>query len=284
MTERSVSAPPAETGQAMEGALRHAGRELLVALHAALRSLKLYPLENSQVQNALDELAATATNILTVHGELEVRLQGEFLFVNATRLRLELDSFAFFSHVFGVFQHCSIGAVRIGAGVDRRQLQMLVSLLISSAAQKADPEIALELGEKLHDAGVTCIDVEPQHGAEEGGQDGGGKEAAKRTYARSVAVTKEIINGVRIGRTGSIKKVKRVVQTIVDQVLNDEASLIGLTTLRDYDEYTFTHSVNVCIFAVALGRKLGLTKSQLCDLGLAALYTTWARHGCPSRC
>ena len=33
---------------------------------------------------------------------------------------------------------------------------------------------------------------------------------------------------------------------------------MGLTTIRDYDEYTFTHSVNVCIFSVALGRKLGL--------------------------
>ena len=60
-------------------------------------------------------------------------------------------------------------------------------------------------------------------------------------------------------------------QGIVDQILNEETSLIGLTTIRDYDEYTFTHSVNVCIFSVALGKRLGLTKLQLYDLGLAAL-------------
>jgi len=69
-----------------------------------------------------------------------------------------------------------------------------------------------------------------------------------------------------------VKKVKRAVQAIVDQVLNNESSLVGLTTLRDYDEYTFTHSVNVCIFSVALGRKLGLTKLQLYDLGMSALF------------
>ncbi|MBI2615905.1 MAG: HD domain-containing protein, partial [Gemmatimonadetes bacterium] len=46
---------------------------------------------------------------------------------------------------------------------------------------------------------------------------------------------------------------------------------VGLTTLRDYDEYTFTHSVNVCIFAVTIGRRLGLSKLQLFDLGMAAL-------------
>jgi HD-GYP domain-containing protein (c-di-GMP phosphodiesterase class II) len=45
-----------------------------------------------------------------------------------------------------------------------------------------------------------------------------------------------------------------------------------MTTLRDYDEYTFTHSVNVCIFSVVLGQKLGLTKLQLYELGLGALF------------
>ena len=61
-------------------------------------------------------------------------------------------------------------------------------------------------------------------------------------------------------------------QGIVDQILNEETSLIGLTTIRDYDEYTFTHSVNVCIFSVALGKRLGLSKLQLYDLGMAALF------------
>jgi HD-GYP domain-containing protein (c-di-GMP phosphodiesterase class II) len=75
-----------------------------------------------------------------------------------------------------------------------------------------------------------------------------------------------------MGGSPNIKKIKRVVQGIVDQILNDETSLIGLTTIRDYDEYTFTHSVNVCIFSVALGKRLGLTKLQLYDLGMAALF------------
>jgi HD-GYP domain-containing protein (c-di-GMP phosphodiesterase class II) len=74
-----------------------------------------------------------------------------------------------------------------------------------------------------------------------------------------------------MGRATSVKKVKRAVQLIVDQVLNNETSLMGLTTIRDYDEYTFQHSVNVCIFSVALGKKLGLSKLQLYDLGMAAL-------------
>jgi len=54
-------------------------------------------------------------------------------------------------------------------------------------------------------------------------------------------------------------------------VMENELSLTGLTTIRDFDEYTFTHSVNVCIFSVALGKRLNFDRFQLYDLGLAAL-------------
>ncbi len=272
MTEQLTTPPPSESEQATEGLLRPAGRELLIALHTALRALQLYPLENAQVQKALDHLLAMTARLLEACGELELRLQGEFLFVNATRLRLELDNFAFFSHILGALRQCGIGAVRLDHGVDRRELQIFVSLLLSYAPREANPDKVFELGQKLQDAGVTCITLEPPLETEGGRHDESGqKEAAKRTYARSVAVTKDVINSIRMGRTANIKKVKRVVQAIVDQVLNHEASILGLTTLRDYDEYTFTHSVNVCIFSVALGRRLSLNKLQLCDLGVAAL-------------
>ena len=62
-----------------------------------------------------------------------------------------------------------------------------------------------------------------------------------------------------------------VVQGIVESILSDTSSMLGLTTLREFDDYTFVHSVNVSILSVALGRRLGLTKPQLLDLGLAAL-------------
>jgi HD-GYP domain-containing protein (c-di-GMP phosphodiesterase class II) len=263
----------AETVQTTDGFLRHAGREFLVVLYTAVRSLKLYPIENAQVQKALDDLTATTKHLLDVEKEIELRLQGEFIFVNSTRLRLDLDNYASFSHVLGVLRQSGIGAVRVDEGVERKQLQIFVSMLLSYAAKEVTATKVFELAQKLSDAGVTHIGVEPPLETDEDTEDEERqKEAAKRTYARSVAVTKEVINSIRMGRTANVKKVKRAVQAIVDQVLNNEASLVGLTTLRDYDEYTFTHSVNVCIFSVALGRKLGLTKLQLYDLGMAALF------------
>ena len=95
--------------------------------------------------------------------------------------------------------------------------------------------------------------------------------AAKRTYAQSVKVAKDVLGDVRMGRAVNARKVKRAVQNIVDQVLSNESSIVTMTTLKDFDEYTFTHSVNVCIFSVVMGQRLGLEKLQLYDLGLGAL-------------
>src|SRR5438046_6013729 len=242
-----------ETVATTDGFVRLAGREFLIFLYTALRSLKLYPIENAQVQRALDDLASATKHLLEVERELELRLQGEFIFVNSTRLRLDLDNYASFSHILGVLRQCGVGAVRMDEGVDRKQLQIFVSLLLSYSAKEANPNKVFELAQKLQDGGVSLISVEPPLETDEDVQEEERqKEAAKRTYARSVAVTKEVINSIRMGRTADGNKAKRAVQAIVDQVLNNEASLVGLTTLRDYDEYTFTRSVNVCIFGRAL--------------------------------
>src|SRR5204862_5698342 len=127
-----------ETVQTTDGFLRHAGRDFLVVLYTAFRSLKLYPIENAQVQKALDDLAATTKQLLDVERELEVRIQGEFIFVNSTRLRLDLDNYASFSHILGVLQQCGNGAVREDEGMDSKQLHIFPSLSLSSAAKEAN--------------------------------------------------------------------------------------------------------------------------------------------------
>ena len=254
-----------------EAGLRQAGREFLLVLYAAYRNLRLYPLENAVVQKSLDDLHAGAAHLLEAEGELEVRLSGDFIFVNQTRLRLELDNYASFSQLLALLRRLGIGALRVEPGMTRREWQIVLGVLLALASRDEEGDRYPELADRLSRTDVTHLGLEPATELDPLEDVARAREVAKRTYAQGVAVTKEVVNGMRIGRVASIKRVKRAVQLIVDQVLNNEVSLLGLTTLRDYDEYTFTHSVNVCIFSVAMGRRFGLTKLQLYDLGLAAL-------------
>src|SRR5688572_27141309 len=251
--------------------IRRRGREIIIALYAVSRALKLYPLENAAVQNALKELTALADDMLKHERELELRVSGEFIFINATRLRLDLDNYASFSRILMMFRDAGVGVCRVEEGAGPREWTSLLTILQSATNEDVPARFAHVTG-RLEAAGIRSFALSGPTDTDDDEFREMAKEAAKRTYAQSVTVTKEVINSVRMGRSPNIKKIKRAVQSIVDQILNEETSLLGLTTLRDYDEYTFTHSVNVCIFSVALGRKIGLTKLQLYDLGLAALF------------
>jgi HD-GYP domain-containing protein (c-di-GMP phosphodiesterase class II) len=251
--------------------IRRAGRSLIYSYHAALRAIKLYPVENAAVQRALAELTTLTHEIIGAEGELEIRTSGEFIYVNATRLRLDLDNYASFSLLLSLCRRAGLGVQHIDPTVTARDWLVFLSLL-QSAPGNEEPEQRFEtLLSKLDAAGVRAFTLAPPVERDDD-QNEKAKERAKRTYAQSVAVTKDLMTAVRFGKSPNIKKIKRVVQGIVDQILNEETSLVGLTAIRDYDEYTFTHSVNVCIFSVALGKRLGLTKLQLYDLGMAALF------------
>ena len=262
--------------------VRRGGRNFIVAFYAALRAMKLYPVEHTAVQKTLAELTQVTEELRQLEGELELRISGEFIFINQTRLRLDLSNYASFGHLLSLCKAAGIGAITVGGQTTPRDWTVLISRLDSKLKESPDARFA-SITEGLSQAGITVFELGQPIESESDRQFAQEtKAAANRTYSQSVAVTKDVINSVRMGKTPSMRKIKRVVQGIVDQILNEETSLIGLTAIRDYDEYTFTHSVNVCIFAVALGRRLGMTKLQLYELGLAALMHDIGKSRVPS--
>ena len=249
------------------GGLQAYGRRLLASLYAALRALKFYPMENDTVQQALDELHARAIRMVEAESGMELRVVGEFFFLNETRLRLDLSNFATFGGFARALRDHGIGSVDVLPGVGRDEWAPFLSMLL----RKPDPDDPYETFlARLDGTPVEHIHTRPESEVHEADKE---EEihAAKRTYVQSVQAAKEALGDMRLGRAVNVRRVKRAVQNIVDQVLANEPSIMTMTTLRDFDEYTFTHCVNVCIFSVVIGQRLGLTKMQLYELGLGAL-------------
>ena len=63
-----------------------------------------------------------------------------------------------------------------------------------------------------------------------------------------------------------------LVKEVLDSVTRNHDALISLTKLRSFDEYTFTHCINVAVLATAFGRFMGLPPEDLRDLGAAGLF------------
>ncbi len=109
-------------------------------------------------------------------------------------------------------------------------------------------------------------------------------ELAKRTYAQvmasmarktySHALTSILSLSAKGGmrKKVGIQKSKRVVQGMIEILTKDESVLLGMSTIRNYDDYTYTHSVNVAILAMCVGRRLGLSQNLVEQLGLSGLF------------
>ncbi len=243
---------------------------LLTAMYRALRMVRLHPIETLEVRETLDRLHERARALREGPGKLEIRVVRQSLYLNEERLESGIENYVFYDHVLTSLRNAGVGVLRVDEPTSR-DWQSFLSLVVR-AGPEHDPTKTEALVRQMVARSVRGLEVEPPvAGAADLPGEAERREAAKRTYRRSVAVSKELFNGARLGRGASVKEVKHAVQNIVEAVLNNEASLGGLSTLKDYDDYSFTHSVNVCIFCVAIGKRLGLSKLQLYDLGLAAL-------------
>jgi putative nucleotidyltransferase with HDIG domain len=63
----------------------------------------------------------------------------------------------------------------------------------------------------------------------------------------------------------------RLTQEIVDIIKVDESVLLGLASIKSYDEYTFEHSANVAVLTMFIADRIGMPKADISHVGLAAL-------------
>ena len=81
-----------------------------------------------------------------------------------------------------------------------------------------------------------------------------------------------VVTGTMAGQgsfelTGVVDAVEGLFESSVAQ---GNASLL-LSTVKSHDEYTFFHSVNVCLLSLAIGRMIGTEKEQLIPVGVGAV-------------
>jgi HD-GYP domain-containing protein (c-di-GMP phosphodiesterase class II) len=97
------------------------------------------------------------------------------------------------------------------------------------------------------------------------------RDRCRSAFFTALAVHRAYYRGAQQGEPLALRHAKRTAQSLVDVVLEGESAILGLTTLKAHDNFAFFHSVNVCILSVGLGKRLGLDRAQLVDLGMAAL-------------
>lgn len=90
-------------------------------------------------------------------------------------------------------------------------------------------------------------------------------------YTETFQTIKNVMDSVREGNTLNLPVLKETVDGIVQKILNDDNVFMKLTGIRDIDNYTYLHSVDVCIYSVIAGKSMNLPDHELKDLGMGSI-------------
>ena len=94
--------------------------------------------------------------------------------------------------------------------------------------------------------------------------------AIRRLYSGAVAVAEAAWQSAADGKP-DLPAAVQAVDGLADAVTQNRNALVALTAMRNYDNYTFTHMVNVCILTMGQAQALGIEGRLLREFGLSAL-------------
>jgi HD-GYP domain-containing protein (c-di-GMP phosphodiesterase class II) len=95
----------------------------------------------------------------------------------------------------------------------------------------------------------------------------------------SKIVIKDLLDDPRSGE--KIKESKLLVNNMIDCMFQNRDSIYNLLTLRGYDYYTYTHSVNVGVLSIGLGVAIDLKKGDIEKLGIGAMLHDIGKSALP---
>ena len=93
----------------------------------------------------------------------------------------------------------------------------------------------------------------------------------RKMYAEAVSVATMVWESARADSRPDPTAAHSMIDGLAQAVVQNRSALMALTALKDYDNYTFTHMVNVSILTMAQARGLGIEGPLLREFGLAAL-------------
>jgi HD-GYP domain-containing protein (c-di-GMP phosphodiesterase class II) len=246
------------------------GTTILGAMYGAIRALQLYPAENEAVKRAVSEVTDEVERVIRTEGGLSIWVAGNYMFVNDLQVRLDLHDYAALSALREILRGHGVGRIEASPSAGSDQWARFLGAIAAEPAPGQPPLDALR--SRIAESGAPAIHVGPPSPMFEGSEGEESVEAARRTYARSIKVAREMMEGLVLGKAIGARRAERAILAVVDQVLKEPATMLGMLTLRDYDDHSYVHSVNVSILSVALGDYLGLNRQQLFELGFAALF------------
>ena len=261
----STRQPRATSDDRALSSAQRAATQVIVKLTAVEQAARIYDVNNAVVQAALAGILSAAQSFALATAEaLELSLFGYTFFANRQLLRMDYGTYGKASLLRDSWNRAGIARLIIPQGTTLDEVSAFVQ------------EWLRVLGEPAHAASLFNRD----HSAirvftgRQGQALGGELEAEEylvRTYCALAALMRSWVAAAGQGGAGPSVRVKRLVQVLVDHIEGYRGLQLALAQKPELTGDLAGHLVSTAIFSLVLGHALGLERTQLVGLALAAL-------------
>jgi putative nucleotidyltransferase with HDIG domain len=264
--------------------LRQVGQIFVAHLFSAGKTVRLYDLNNRATQRVLNDLIETLRTLFAREPRAVIRVSNDFLMLNDQRIPLDAQHFGPFEFMVSEMKKRQVESIEFARDVSHEQLGAFLRVFFD-----VDPVEAAyaELQRRLQEAGVTMVTtmegVEHETRLTDLKQESQDlKRRSNRVYFRTVALMGDVLRTIEEKNIINVRKAKRLTQQMVDIIRTDESLLVGLASIKNFDAYTFAHSVNVCILSMLIADRMGLDKTEVARQGVCALFHDIGKTYIPS--
>ena len=263
---------------------------LFTAFYKLVQAVRIHQDNNQLVIQSTEGFINAVNRFSEDESHLTIQINSGRFYLQREKLLYRRETSNLINNALAYFEKRNLYGLSFSTTIQRKDLNqvLLFAHLLNQAETRKDPSGWLE--EQISRRGLRWVEIIPEpdtdnpQGLESSasltvtmdttadGREDGAVKSAGMTYAGSLASLKEVIGKVSDNRPAGIRKTVRIVQKMVDLVIEKQSVLLKLSTLRSHDDYTYTHSVNVAILAMCLGLHIGLSKNALETLGICGLF------------
>jgi HD-GYP domain-containing protein (c-di-GMP phosphodiesterase class II) len=241
-------------------------KKAFLQLIALFRNATLYPAAHPFLLGSAEQLLLTLEDLFSRKSEASYHFIAGELFFETLSVPLEDQ----LSQAVEDISNKGIGGITFTQGLQRDEI---VAFAYLHARPESTPPGEGGMAALLNRSGIVHITFhQVLTGLTQTRARGGVREkTASEIYLEGVEVVKDIIHSAQRGKAINVSKIHSLIHNVVDNILENRDALVGLSSIKLYDAYTFAHSVNVAVLSTALGSFLSFERSQIAALGIAGL-------------
>ena len=229
-------------------------------LATVISTVSLYSSRHHQVQRLCTSILANLEKVMEGKGDVSLVVIDNALIVDGIPLGESL-------HINRLAQNLTvlgIGHIKLVRGVTLEEILAMVENLskqnsgcvISSTPNIRYGKVEVRFSYKNADSQSDICAI---------------GQAGVPLFDEGIAKYSEICVGIKKHKTLKVAGIMEIVSGFIATVKNEAEPLLALAPIRSSDEYTFSHSANICILTLAQAMAMGIDGPLLHDIGIAAL-------------